>query len=92
MFEEALVEQSNHQSQNVPPLLPARVAILYLSFQISSIAISYYNRSYQFIVCRLHAKHCIIRVFHSLISLSQQPCQDVVFYHFAVEETEAGGS
>lgn len=72
MFEEALVEQSNHQSQNVPSLspvlLPASVSILYLSFQISSVAISYYNRSYQFIVCQLHARHCIIRVFHTLIA------------------------
>lgn len=82
MFEEALVEQSNHQSQNVPSrspvLLPARVSVLYLSFRISSIAISYYNRSYQFIVCRLHARHCVTRAFHPLISLSPQTCQDVL--------------
>lgn len=91
-----LVKQSNRQPQNVPSLspvlLPASVSILYLSFQISSIAISYYNRSYQFIVCRLQARHCVIRVFHPLIPLSQPPCQEVVLYHFTVEETEAGGS
>ena len=62
------------KSQKVTPslspvlLLPARVSILYLSFQISSRAISYYNKSYQFIVCRLYARLCISRVFHTLIA------------------------
>lgn len=46
------------------PLLPANASILYLSFQISSTAISYYNKSHQFAVHRLHARRCVIKLFH----------------------------
>lgn len=94
------MEQSTHQvSKSNPSLspvlpLPARVSILYLSFQISSRAISYYNKSYQFIVCRLYARLCISRVFQTLIAslhCHNNPAPELLLFDFMMEETVAEG-